>query len=64
MGRPLLGAIGRVHLGEILGPIAMVAVRHLVHHRRQDDAVHTEFLNVVHQGTQRGAQNGWLIMVP
>lgn len=41
----VLGAIGWIHLGEILCPIAMVAMRHLIHHWRQDDAVHPKLLS-------------------
>mmetsp|Transcript_48642 Transcript_48642/g.105919 ORF Transcript_48642/g.105919 Transcript_48642/m.105919 type:complete len:210 (+) Transcript_48642:2460-3089(+) len=43
-----LGAIGWIHLGEILCPIAMVAMRHLIHHWRQDDAVHPKLLQITH----------------
>ena len=45
---PVLGAIGWIHLGEILCPIAMVAMRHLIHHWRQDDAVHPKLLEIGH----------------
>mmetsp|Transcript_16151 Transcript_16151/g.38359 ORF Transcript_16151/g.38359 Transcript_16151/m.38359 type:complete len:506 (+) Transcript_16151:2375-3892(+) len=42
-----LRAIGRVDLVQVLGPVAVVAVRHLVHHRGQDQAIHAQLLQVV-----------------
>mmetsp|Transcript_46165 Transcript_46165/g.108069 ORF Transcript_46165/g.108069 Transcript_46165/m.108069 type:complete len:360 (+) Transcript_46165:1817-2896(+) len=43
-----LRAVGWVHLCQVLCPVAVVAMRHLVHNRGQNDSIHTKLLQIAH----------------